>query len=186
MTPTATIADVPAAPVETSAGPRVYTLTVNGTRHEVTSEPYQTLLDTLRDRLQLTGSKKGCNEGECASCTVLIDGVPVNACLVLIGDAAGKSIVTVEGLAGADGAHPLQQAFVNLGGVQCGYCTPGMIVSACALLAEYPEPTDEDIKFFLAGNICRCTGYNKITAAVRSAARTMRAAGIPAAPRRAS
>jgi len=182
MTPTATLT------AETAAAPRtrLYRLTVNGAAREVTTEPYQTLLDTLRDRLLLTGSKKGCNEGECASCTVLIDDVPVNSCLVLIGDAAGKSIVTVEGLAGEDGPHPMQDAFVNLGGVQCGYCTPGMIVSACALLAEYPEPTDDQIKFYLAGNICRCTGYNKITAAVRTAARAMHTAGIPPAMRRRS
>jgi carbon-monoxide dehydrogenase small subunit len=165
---------------------RDYQLTVNGTSRRVSTEPHQTLLDTLRDHLGLTGSKKGCNEGECASCTVLVDGIPVNSCLVLIGDAAGKSIVTVEGIAGADGPHPMQQAFVDLGGVQCGYCTPGMIVSACALLCEHPDPTDDDIKFYLAGNICRCTGYNKITAAVRSAAEAMRTAGAPAVMRRSS
>jgi carbon-monoxide dehydrogenase small subunit len=115
---------------------------------------------------------------------VLLDGVPVNSCLVLVGDAAGKSIVTIEGVAGSEGPHPLQRAFVELGGVQCGYCTPGMIVSSCALLREQPDPTDEEIKFYLAGNICRCTGYNKITAAVRSAAETMRGAEAPAPARR--
>jgi carbon-monoxide dehydrogenase small subunit len=162
---------------------RHYQLTVNGTPCQVTTEPHQTLLDTLRDRLGLTGSKKGCNEGECASCTVLVDDVPVNSCLVLIGDAAGKSVVTVEGVARHDGPHPVQDAFVNLGGVQCGYCTPGMVVSACALLAEYPDPTDDQIKFYLAGNICRCTGYNKITAAVRTAAGAMREAAVPAMTR---
>jgi carbon-monoxide dehydrogenase small subunit len=161
-----------------------YHLTVNGTGHDVVTEPYQSLLDTLRDRLGLTGSKKGCDEGECASCTVLVDGVPVNSCLVLIGDTAGKSIVTIEGIATDQGPHPMQEAFVNLGGVQCGFCTPGMIVSACALLQEIPEPTDEEIKFYLAGNICRCTGYNKITAAVRAASKTMLTAGARAALRR--
>ena len=161
-----------------------YHLTVNGTGHDVVTEPYQSLLDTLRDRLGLTGSKKGCDEGECASCTVLMDGVPVNSCLVLIGDTAGKSIVTIEGIATDQGPHPMQEAFVNLGGVQCGFCTPGMIVSACALLQEIPEPTDEEIKFYLAGNICRCTGYNKITAAVRAASKTMLTASAPAALRR--
>ena len=161
-----------------------YLLTVNGRTSFVTTEPHQSLLDTLREKLGLTGSKKGCDEGECASCTVLLDGVPVNSCLVLVGDAVGKSIVTIEGVAGSEGPHPLQRAFVELGGVQCGYCTPGMIVSSCALLREQPDPTDEEIKFYLAGNICRCTGYNKITAAVRSAAQTMRAADVPAPARR--
>lgn len=163
---------------------RQYLLTVNGKECSVTTEPHQSLLDTLRESLGLTGSKKGCDEGECASCTVLLDGTPVNSCLVLVGDAAGKSIVTIEGVAGAEGPHPLQRAFVELGGVQCGYCTPGMIMSSCALLREQPDPTDEEIKFYLAGNICRCTGYNKITAAVRSAAETMRAADVPAPTRR--
>jgi aerobic carbon-monoxide dehydrogenase small subunit len=163
---------------------RQYRLTVNGKTSFVTTEPHQSLLDTLRERLGLTGSKKGCDEGECASCTVLLEGVPVNSCLVLVGDAVGKSIVTIEGVAGSEGPHPLQRAFVELGGVQCGYCTPGMIVSSCALLREQPDPTDEEIKFYLAGNICRCTGYNKITEAVRSAAETMRAADVPAPARR--
>jgi aerobic-type carbon monoxide dehydrogenase small subunit (CoxS/CutS family) len=163
---------------------RTYHLTVNGAGYDVKTEPCESLLDTLRDRLGLTGSKKGCNEGECASCTVLMDGVPVNSCLVLIGDAPGRSIVTIEGIATDQGRHPVQEAFVNLGGVQCGFCTPGMIVSACALLQEIPEPTDDEIKFYLAGNICRCTGYNKITAAVRSASRTILAAAAPAATRR--
>jgi carbon-monoxide dehydrogenase small subunit len=139
----------------------------------VETEPHRTLLDVLREDLGLTGSKKGCNEGECASCTVLLDGVPVNSCLVLIPDARDREIVTVEGIAGGSDAHPVQRAFVELGGVQCGYCTPGFIVSACALLGEQPTPNDEDIKFYLAGNICRCTGYNKITAAVRRAAQEL-------------
>jgi carbon-monoxide dehydrogenase small subunit len=163
---------------------RQYRLTVNGKTSFVTTEPHQSLLDTLRERLGLTGSKKGCDEGECASCTVLLEGVPVNSCLVLVGDAVGKSIVTIEGVAGSEGPHPLQRAFVEHGGVQCGYCTPGMIVSACALLREQPDPSDEEIKFYLAVNICRCTGYNKITEAVRSAAETMRAADVPAPARR--
>jgi carbon-monoxide dehydrogenase small subunit len=164
---------------------RQYRLTVNGTARDLATEPCQTLLDALRDDLGLTGSKKGCNEGECASCTVLLNGVPVNSCLVLIGDAVGKAVVTIEGIGGHEGSHPVQQAFVDLGGVQCGYCTPGMIVSACALLHERPEPTDEEIKFYLAGNICRCTGYNKITAAVRAAAQAIHAR-VPAPARRVS
>lgn len=150
-------------------------LDVNGTLSEVETEPHQTLLDTLREELGLTGSKKGCNEGECGSCTVLLDGQPVNSCLVLIGDARGKSILTVEGI-GTDGApHPVQSAFVELGAAQCGYCTPGFVVSAYALLQEQPSPTDEQIRFYLAGNICRCTGFNKIEAAVREAARQLSA-----------
>ncbi len=153
---------------------RAYELLVNGKPCRVQAAPHHTLLDTLRDGLGLTGSKKGCNEGECASCTVLIDDLPVNSCLVLIGDATGKAIVTVEGIANGE-PHPVQKAFVALGGVQCGYCTPGMVVSACALLAETPDPTDDEIKTYLAGNICRCTGYNKITAAVRQAAAELRA-----------
>jgi aerobic carbon-monoxide dehydrogenase small subunit len=146
-----------------------YELLVNGVTRAVETEPYQTLLDTLRDLLGLTGSKKGCNEGECASCTVLLAGKPVNSCLVLIGDAAGKDIVTIEGIAHNGTPHPLQQSFVELGGAQCGYCTPGFIVSAYALLQENSRPSDDEIKLYLAGNICRCTGYNKIVAAVRQA-----------------
>jgi carbon-monoxide dehydrogenase small subunit len=154
---------------------RDYEFVINGKPCRVRAAAHHTLLDTLRERMGLTGSKKGCNEGECASCTVLVDSVPVNSCLVLIGDVAGKSVTTVEGLAD-EHPHPVQRAFVECGGVQCGYCTPGMVVSTCALLAEHPEPTDEDIKFYLAGNICRCTGYNKITAAVRQAAAELRQA----------
>jgi len=144
-----------------------YELLVNGVTRAFETEPYQTLLDTLRDLLGLTGSKKGCNEGECASCTVLLAGKPVNSCLVLIGDAAGKDIVTIEGIAHNGTPHPLQQSFVELGGAQCGFCTPGFIVSAYALLQENARPSDDEIKLYLAGNICRCTGYNKIVAAVR-------------------
>jgi aerobic-type carbon monoxide dehydrogenase small subunit (CoxS/CutS family) len=158
-----------------------YELTINGTLRVCETEPYQTLLDTLRDVLGLTGAKKGCNEGECASCTVLLDGRPVNSCLVLIGDATGKAIVTIEGIAGDGEPHPLQQAFVELGGTQCGYCTPGFIVSSFALLQENPSPDDEQIKQYLAGNICRCTGFNKILAAVRQASHQ----GVPAGEARA-
>jgi carbon-monoxide dehydrogenase small subunit len=162
---------------------RQYRFIVNGSTHDLMASPHETLLDTLRDRLGLTGAKEGCNEGECASCTVLLNGRPVNSCLVLVGDAAGKSVVTIEGLASrraeAPGEidngdpHPVQKAFVSMGGIQCGYCTPGMILSAFALLGEQPNPTPDDIKFYLAGNICRCTGYNKIVAAVQAAARDM-------------
>ena len=155
---------------------RSYEIKVNGGRRQVEVEPHTTLLDTLREVLGLTGTKKGCNEGECASCTVLLDGKPVNSCLVLIGDARDKEVLTVEGVAGPAGAlHPVQEAFVELGGVQCGYCTPGFIVSSYALLQENPDPSVDEIKFYLAGNICRCTGYNKITAAVQMAAAKLRA-----------
>ncbi len=153
--------------------------TVNGVPRVVTTEACRTLLDVLRDDLGLTGAKKGCNEGECASCTVLLDGVPVNSCLVLIPDARAREVVTVEGVADSGELHPVQQAFVDLGGIQCGYCTPGFVVSACALLKEQPVPTEDDIKFYLAGNICRCTGYNKIVAAVRTAAEELRSATTP-------
>ncbi len=146
-----------------------YALKVNGQIREVDTEPYQTLLDTLREELQLTGTKKGCNEGECASCAVILDGIPVNSCLVLIGDARDKEIITIEGIAEGGVRHPLQRSFVELGGAQCGYCTPGFIVSSYALLQENPSPSDEEIKLYLAGNICRCTGFNKILAAVRQA-----------------
>jgi aerobic-type carbon monoxide dehydrogenase small subunit (CoxS/CutS family) len=154
-----------------------YEQTINGKLREFETEPYQTLLDTLRDVLGLTGSKKGCNEGECASYTVLLDGKPVNSCLVLIGDAVGKDTVTIEGIARDGVPHPLQQSFVELGGTQCGYCTPGFVVSAFALLQENPCPSDEQIKQYLAGNICRCTGFNKILAAVRQASQRQVAAG---------
>jgi aerobic carbon-monoxide dehydrogenase small subunit len=154
-----------------------YQLTVNGVERSLEAEPSQTLLDALRDDLGLTGSKKGCNEGECASCTVLLDGIPVNSCLVLLPDARGKHVVTIEGIEWSGDLHPVQQAMVDLGGIQCGYCTPGFVVSACALLAENPNPTADEVKFYLAGNICRCTGYNKIVAAVQEAASQLRSAG---------
>ena len=159
---------------------RNYRLTVNGVVQDVEAEPHRTLLDTLREDLGLTGSKKGCNEGECASCTVLLDGVPVTSCLVLIADARDREVVTIEGIAPDGDLHPVQRAFVELGGVQCGYCTPGFIVSAYALLEEEPTPTEEEIKFYLAGNICRCTGYNKITAAVQRAAQELGKQGAAA------
>jgi len=155
---------------------RQYLLTVNGKTSFVTTEPHQSLLDTLREKLGLTGSKKGCDEGECASCTVLLDGVPVNSCLVLVGDAVGKSIVTIEGVAGSEGPHPLQRAFVELGGVQCGYCTPGMIVSAKALLEARPDPDAAAVRHWMEGNICRCTGYQNIVRAVQVGQKAMASA----------
>jgi aerobic carbon-monoxide dehydrogenase small subunit len=131
----------------------------------------ESLLYVLRERMGLPGSKNACEQGECGSCTVYLDGVPVCACLVAAGQAAGRSIVTVEGLARGTELHPVQQAFVTAGAVQCGFCTPGLIVAAHDLLARVPNPTDLQIREALAGNLCRCTGYEKILDAVRLAAR---------------
>jgi carbon-monoxide dehydrogenase small subunit len=133
----------------------------------------ESLLYMLRERLGLPGSKNACEQGECGSCTVYLDGVPVCACLVAAGQAEGRSIVTVEGLGSADDLHPVQQAFLQAGAVQCGFCTPGLIVAAHDLLSRIPAPTDPQIREALAGNLCRCTGYEAILAAVRLAAREM-------------
>ena len=153
---------------------RSYELRVNGRNRAAEAEPHESLLDVLRDRLRLTGSKKGCNEAECGSCTVLLDGRPVVSCLVLAADAADRDVVTIEALAEDGAPHPLQRQMVEQGGVQCGYCTPGMIVSAWALLRDNADPTDEEIRFALSGNLCRCTGYGKIVKAVRAAAAELR------------
>ena len=153
---------------------RRYELRVNGRNRAAEAEPHESLLDVLRDRLRLTGSKKGCNEAECGSCTVLLDGRPVVSCLVLAADAADRDVVTIEALAEDGAPHPLQRQMVEQGGVQCGYCTPGMIVSAWALLRDNANPTDEEIRFALSGNLCRCTGYGKIVKAVRAAAAELR------------
>ena len=147
-----------------------YALQVNGRTRETEAEPHESLLDVLRENLRLTGSKKGCDEAECGSCTVLLDGRPVVSCLVLVPDAVGREVVTIEALAEDGTPHPVQRQMVEQGGVQCGYCTPGMIMSAYALLRENPDPTDEEIRFAISGNICRCTGYGKIVKAVRAAA----------------
>jgi len=133
----------------------------------------ESLLYVLRERLGLPGSKNACEQGECGSCTVYLDNVPVCACLVAAGQAAGRDIVTVEGLAAMDELHPVQEAFLQTGAVQCGFCTPGLIVAAHDLLARIPRPTDSQIREALAGNLCRCTGYSAILAAVRLAAREM-------------
>jgi aerobic carbon-monoxide dehydrogenase small subunit len=150
------------------------TATVNGqTRQADDVWEGESLLYVLRERLGLPGSKNACEQGECGSCTVYLDGVPVCACLVAAGQAAGRSIVTVEGLASEDELHPLQQAFLRTGAVQCGFCTPGLIVAAHDLLRRIPDPSDPQIREALAGNLCRCTGYEKILDAVRLAAREM-------------
>ncbi len=146
-------------------------LTLNGERRTLDAPPASRLLDALR-AAGLTGTKEGCGEGECGSCTVLLDGAPVNACLVLLGQCEGRSVVTVEGLANGSELTRLQEAFVAEGGTQCGLCTPGFLVSAEALLAAIPEPGETDIREALAGNLCRCTGYQKIIDAVHLAARS--------------
>jgi carbon-monoxide dehydrogenase small subunit len=146
------------------------TLTVNGDRQEVESIwEGESLLYVLRERLGLSGSKNACEQGECGSCTVYLDGEVVCACLVLARQAEGRSVVTVEGIAAGDRLHPVQEAFVEAGAVQCGFCTPGLVVAAHALLARDPSPSDADIREALAGNVCRCTGYEKILDAVRLA-----------------
>lgn len=153
---------------------QVIKLTVNGDPVEVTVSPRVTLLEVIRDNLELTGTKEACSLGECGACTVILDGKTVNSCLVLAVEAKGKEVLTIEGL-GKDGElHPLQQAFIDEGAVQCGFCTPGMILSAKALLDKNPEPDEDDIKEALAGNLCRCTGYVKIVKAVKTAARAMK------------
>jgi aerobic carbon-monoxide dehydrogenase small subunit len=150
---------------------RAVTLRVNGETHRVWVAANELLLNTLREKLQLTGSKYGCGIGECSACTVLMDGKPVLACLVLAVAAEGCKIETVEGLQGPDGTlDPLQEAFVDLAAFQCGYCTPGMLMTAKSLLAENPHPTEDDVRHYLRGNLCRCTGYVSITRAVLTAA----------------
>lgn len=146
-------------------------LTVNGDDHEVLVSPHRTLLDVLRDELNLTGTNRGCNQGDCGACTVIMDGRAVNSCLVLAVDADGSSVVTIEGLSHGRGLHPLQQAFIDEGAVQCGYCTPGMIMTAAALLEHNPHPTKEQIRAGVEGNLCRCTGYESIVRAIQAAAK---------------
>jgi len=143
------------------------TLTVNGTDYPVEIGPHLSLLRAVRDHVGLTGSKEGCDDSECGACMMLLDGRPVNSCSYLAMQAAGKQVTTVEGLAGDGDLAPLQAAFLREGGVQCGFCTPGMLVSATALLAANPDPTDEEIRIGLSGNLCRCTGYDGIVRAVR-------------------
>lgn len=150
------------------------TLVVNGQTHELEVEPRERLLDVLRYRLGYTGTKEGCGTGECGLCTVLLDGKPVTSCLVLAVSANGKSITTVEGIAKDGQLHPIQRAFIDYGALQCGICTPGFIVSAYALLNEVPDPDEETIRTWLAGNLCRCTGYQKIIQAVQAAAKMMK------------
>ncbi len=149
--------------------PRVITLNVNGRRHEAALRPNTTLLEALRD-LGYTDVKNGCEKGDCGACAVLLDGDPVNSCLVLSWQADGAEIVTDSGLGTLDDPHPLQEAFADAGAAQCGYCTPGMVISAKALLDRNPRPSDEEIREAIAGNLCRCTGYTQIIEAVHLAA----------------
>ncbi|NIS60277.1 MAG: 2Fe-2S iron-sulfur cluster binding domain-containing protein [Proteobacteria bacterium] len=153
---------------------RLIQLKVNGEIHEVSVRANETLLDVIRYKLELTGTKKGCDTGQCGSCTILLDGKPVTSCLILAIEARGKEILTVEGLAKNGQLHPLQEAFVEEGAVQCGYCTPGMLLSAKALLDENPSPTEEEVKEAISGNLCRCTGYVKIVTAILAGAEKMR------------
>ncbi len=152
---------------------RLIELHVNGQRHEIAVAPNRTLLDALRVDLGLTGTKQGCGVGDCGTCTVLFDGRPLNACLVLAVQAAGHEITTIEGVAGSDELHPVQQAFLDHGAVQCGFCTPGMVLSSVALLNHNPSPTHDEIRVGISGNLCRCTGYQKIVEAVSDAAGRM-------------
>jgi carbon-monoxide dehydrogenase small subunit len=147
---------------------------INAEETEFLCEPRQSLLECLRDVVGLTGTKEGCNDGNCGACSVLLDGRLVNSCLVLGVEAAGKEVTTIEGIAGPDGLHPLQQAFLEQAALQCGICTPGFIVAAKALLDREPQPTEERVRFWLSGNLCRCTGYDKIVRAVLAASEMQR------------
>lgn len=152
-------------------------VTVNGKQETIEVQPWETLLEMIRERLHLTGSKEGCGMGECGACTVIMDGVTVNSCLILAVEADGKSIVTVEGVGSKEKLHPVQEAFVEHGGMQCGFCTPGMIVSGTYLLKKNPRPTEEQIREGIAGNFCRCTGYTKIIESIDAAAKKMSEGG---------
>ena len=149
------------------------TINVNGERRTASVPPETTLLRLLRDNFELTGAKLGCDVGDCGACTVIVDGQSVNSCLMLAGQADGRDVLTIEGLATMDRLHPIQKEFENLGSLQCGFCGPGIIMAAKALLDENPVPTTPEIRDALAGNLCRCTGYTKMIEAIQSAARTL-------------
>jgi carbon-monoxide dehydrogenase small subunit len=159
-------------------------LTVNEVLHEIAVEPRKTLLAVLREGLSLTGTKEGCSTGDCGACTVLLDGKPATSCLVLAVEADGRDITTVEGVADRTELHPIQEAMIELGGLQCGFCTPGIIVSSFALLQENNNPKDDQIRRALAGNLCRCTGYTKVVAAVKEAGKMMRKQSRKRSPRK--
>ena len=169
LAPSAHAQDDAPQPATPGAGLSAVTLVVNGVKHELKLEPRVTLLDALRERLELTGTKKGCDHGQCGACTVLVEGRRINSCLTLAVMNAGKSITTVEGLAKGDELHPVQAAFVKHDAFQCGYCTPGQICSAVGLIAEGRAKTEDDVRELMSGNICRCGAYPNIVAAVREA-----------------
>ena len=149
---------------------------INGDAVEFLCEPHETLLDVLRDRLDLTGAKEGCGTGDCGACSVTVDGRLVCSCLMLGAEAEGREIATIEGMAAGEVLHPLQQKFLEHAALQCGICTPGILVAAEALLEKNPDPTETEVRYWLAGNLCRCTGYDKIVRAVMDAAEQMRGA----------
>jgi carbon-monoxide dehydrogenase small subunit len=153
---------------------RIITIEVNGESRKIEVENRRTLLEVIRDDLKLTGTKKMCDMGECGSCTVLLDGVPVNSCLVLAVDADGKKVQTIEGVAHGDDLDPIQEEFIQKGAIQCGFCTPGMILATKAFLAKNPNPTEEEVRTALSGNLCRCTGYVRIVEAVMTSAERLR------------
>ena len=150
------------------------TTTVNGDEYEFLCEPQQTLVDVLRNELELTGTKEGCSTGDCGACSVMLDGTLVCSCLILAVETDGKSIDTIEGMAKGDELHPLQRHFLEFNGLQCGICTPGYLIAARALLEKHPDPTKSEIRYWLAGNLCRCTGYDKIIRSVQAAAEELR------------
>lgn len=152
---------------------QILSVTVNDQQQDVLVQPYVTLLDALRDELELTGPKEGCGTGDCGACTVHLDGKPVASCLVLALQARGRSVRTIEGLGGTHALHPLQDAFVRHGVPQCGFCIPGVLMAAAALLEAKPLPTEDEIRYGIAGNLCRCTGYTKMVAAISEAATTL-------------
>jgi carbon-monoxide dehydrogenase small subunit len=150
---------------------RIIRLRVNGEDYELHLPANKTLLETLREDLWLIGAKEGCQDGTCGACTVLVDGKPIRSCLTLAVEAEGKDILTIEGLSKGDGLHPIQEAFVNYGGVQCGFCTPGVILTAKALLDTNPNPSEEEVRIAISGNLCRCSGYVKIVESIMAAAK---------------
>ncbi|MCY4113220.1 MAG: (2Fe-2S)-binding protein [Chloroflexi bacterium] len=151
--------------------------TINGESTDFLAEPRESLLEVLRETLGLTGAKEGCNDGNCGACNVIMDGRLVNSCCVLAVEAGGADVTTIEGIAGPSGLHPLQEKFLEHAALQCGVCTPGFLVSAKAMLDENPNPTEDEVRWWLAGNLCRCTGYDKIVRAVLDAAASMRGEG---------
>ena len=153
---------------------KLITFTVNDMGYEVAVAPNKTLTQVLRDDLDLLGTNEGCGVGDCGACTVIMDGKPVNSCLVLAVQADGSTIKTIEGVARGDSLHPVQETFVEMGAIQCGFCTPGMVLSATSLLEKNPHPTEHEVREALSGNLCRCTGYQKIVEAVQEASRRMK------------